>query len=75
MKVLGMIVMLLTVVGALNWGLVGVGEFFDYNLNLVNLLVGTWPIVESVVYMLVGVSGVLAAIGLLTGKCNACKQD
>ena len=43
---------LLVIVGALNWGLVGL-----LNVNLVNSLLGAWPTVEKVVYVLVGVSG------------------
>ena len=42
----------LLVVGALNWGLIGL-----LNMNLVNSLLGAWPTVETVVYVLVGVSG------------------
>lgn len=43
---------LLVVVGALNWGLIGL-----LNLDLVNTLVGAWPTVARVLYILVGVSG------------------
>lgn len=43
---------LLVIVGALNWGLVGL-----LNVNVVNSLLGAWPAVEKVVYILVGVSG------------------
>ncbi len=43
----------LVVVGALNWGLVGL-----LNLNLVNMLLGSWPMVEKLVYILVGLSAV-----------------
>lgn len=43
---------LLVVVGALNWGLVGL-----LNMNLVNTLLGAWPSLEKVVYVLVGVGG------------------
>lgn len=48
----------LVIIGALNWGLVA----FDF--NLVTLLVGAWPIVEKIVYVLVG----LSAIWLLVAK-------
>lgn len=54
-------------VGALNWGLVGA-----FNFNLVNALLGGWPMVEKVVYILVG----LSAIGMLaTATCKSCKMD
>lgn len=52
MKMVGQLATLLVVVGALNWGLVGL-----LNMNLVNALFGAWPTLEKVVYVLVGVSG------------------
>jgi len=58
MQQLGPIAKLLVVVGALNWGLVGVGFFFNQDLNIVGLLVGTWPVVEAIVYILVGLSAI-----------------
>lgn len=65
---LGMVSCVLMVVGGLNWGLVGIGGFMEKNLNVVNMLLGTWPQVEWVVYILVG----LAAVHGLTmfGKCS-----
>lgn len=50
---------ILVIVGALNWGLIGVGFFLNMNLNLVNLLFGAWPMVEYIVYLVVGVAAVL----------------
>ncbi|MCL4389974.1 MAG: DUF378 domain-containing protein [Patescibacteria group bacterium] len=50
---LGMVVVILVIVGALNWGLVGL-----LNFNLVNWLVGPWPLLEKLVYVLVGLAGV-----------------
>lgn len=47
----------LAVIGALNWGLVGLGYFMGSDLNLVSMLLGSWPEVENLVYLLVGVSG------------------
>lgn len=52
--------MILVIVGALNWGLVGVGGLLDSNLNLVNLIFGFSPAVENIVYLLVGLAGVYA---------------
>ncbi|HEX6977044.1 MAG TPA: DUF378 domain-containing protein [Patescibacteria group bacterium] len=43
---------LLVVVGAINWGLIGVA-----NLNLVESLLGVWPVLVQIVYVLVGLSG------------------
>jgi uncharacterized protein len=44
---------LLVVVGALNWGLVGLTGY-----NLVNAVLGTNAALERVVYILIGLSGV-----------------
>ena len=52
MRWLELVGTLLVIVGALNWGLWGL-----LNLNVVNLVVGAWPTVERVVYILVGVGG------------------
>lgn len=52
MKWVELVGTLLVVVGALNWGLVGL-----LNLNVVNMLLGSMPVVEQVVYVLVGVAG------------------
>lgn len=59
----------LMIVGALNWGLIGLAK-----MNLVNMLVGSWPMVERVVYALVGLSAVAM---LMAGKCcmGGCKCD
>ncbi len=52
-----MVAWLLVIVGALNWGLVGLGDFAGSDWNVVNMLLGAWPQVESLVYVLVGASG------------------
>ncbi len=52
-KPLDCIVMILMIVGAINWGLVGLFEF-----NIVSALLGFVPILEKIVYILVGVAGV-----------------
>ncbi len=54
-----MIAKVLVIVGGINWGLVG---FFDY--NLVNALLGAWPIVEKVIYDVVGVASLLLLVGM-----------
>ena len=69
MKFMRFIVLLLIVVGALNWGLVGLGMLLGMNLNVVNLLVGGWPTVEAIVYLLVGISVVLK---LFHKSCQNC---
>lgn len=46
----------LVVIGALNWGLVGL-----MGLNLVSSVLGSGSLLEKVVYMLVGAAGLLLA--------------
>lgn len=55
--------LVLVLVGALNWGLVGL-----LNLNLVEALLGAWPALVQIVYILVGLAGLYAAWGMLTMK-------
>lgn len=50
---------LLVVIGGLNWGLVGIGGLMGTNLNVVNLLLGSWSMVEAIVYLLVGIATVM----------------
>jgi len=45
------IVLVLVIVGGLNWGLVGIGVG-----NIVNLVLGSIPWLESLVYILVGLA-------------------
>ncbi len=58
MKWVELVATLLVVVGAVNWGLVGLGGFMGANWNLVNMVLGSWPQVEWLVYVLVGVAGI-----------------
>ena len=44
--------MVLVIVGAVNWGLIGLFKF-----NLVNALFGSIPVLESAVYIIVGLAG------------------
>lgn len=57
-KNVAMVGTLLVVVGALNWGLVGLGGLLGYpNWNLVWMLLGSWPVLANLVYVLVGLAG------------------
>lgn len=58
MKALAMIGYWLVVIGGINWGLVGLGGFAGQNWNVVNMILGSWPQVEWLVYILVGLSTV-----------------
>ena len=67
-KSLHMVAWILLVIGGLNWLLVG----FNPDWNVVEALLGSWPVVEKVVYILVGLS---ALYELFTHKksCSYCK--
>lgn len=64
MKGLHVISFLLVVVGALNWGLVGL-----FDLNLVKTVLGSMAGLEKLVYILVGLAGLL----LIVQHKNDCK--
>ncbi len=55
---MGLVAGVLTLVGALNWGLVGVGYFLNRDLNLVNMILGSVPQAVAIVYVIVGLSAV-----------------
>lgn len=60
---LGVIALVLVIVGALNWGLVGLFEY-----DLVAAIFGELSVISKVVYTLVGLSGLYLAIAALTKK-------
>lgn len=60
----------LVIIGGLNWGLVAIGTFLGSNWNVVNLILGSIPVLEGIVYLLVGISAI--SMLLCGGKC--CKK-
>lgn len=50
---LGWITIILVIIGAINWGLVGIADW-----NLVNLIFGSVMWLENTIYVLVGLSGI-----------------
>lgn len=70
MKIIHIVAFLLVVVGGINWGLVGLGGFMGADWNLVHMIVGNWPQVEWLVYVLVG----LSALWLLVAHKGTCKM-
>ena len=57
---------LLVLIGAINWGLIGI-----FNWNLVEAIFGGLPVLERIIYILVGVSA-LAMLGC--ARCKMCKK-
>jgi len=64
-----MVAFSLLVVGGLNWGLVGL-----FGVNLVTMLFGSMPMLESTVYMLVGASAVYLAATHMQ-DCKVCSKS
>ena len=69
MKKLDVLALILVIVGALNWGLVAIGEF-DLVAKLFGMEFGETNAVTRVVYGLVGLSGIwiAARAGVLLGR-------
>lgn len=66
MKTLHMVAFTLAMVGALNWGLVGLLDF-----NLVNTILGGYAGLEKLVYVLVGASAVWLVLNH-KADCQIC---
>lgn len=70
---------ILVIVGGINWGLVGLGMLLGKadGWNVVNMLLGNLPMLEGIVYVLVGVAAVLYIFGCKCHKCmgGACAMD
>lgn len=57
---LAQIARILVIVGGINWGLVGLGRLMSAtnDWNVVSMLLGSVPMLEAIVYVLVGLSAV-----------------
>ncbi|WP_461204406.1 DUF378 domain-containing protein [Clostridium sp. DL1XJH146] len=58
----------LVIIGAVNWGLIGLFSF-----NFVNFLFGIIPLIEKIIYVIIGIAG--ANIILLVSKSNIRTKD
>lgn len=52
MKIIDTIALVLIIIGAINWGLIGI-----FGFNLVEAIFGGFSIVSRIIYTLVGVAG------------------
>ena len=52
MKVIDTIALVLIIIGAINWGLIGL-----FNFNLVDAIFGTMSVISRIIYTLVGIAG------------------
>ena len=71
MKTTHMVAWVLVMIGGLNWLLVGIGGFAGGNWNVVNLLLGSWPQVEWLVYIVVGLATVYEIVKHKS-NCKLC---
>ena len=67
MVIVQKIALIFTIVGALNWGLIGLFDF-----NLVNTIFGSMEIIERIIYSIVGICG-LINIGIFFNRFE-CKE-
>ena len=52
MKIIDKIALVLIIIGAINWGLIGLFKF-----NLVEMIFGDMTVLARIIYALVGISG------------------
>ena len=52
MKIIDTIALILIIIGAINWGLIGI-----FNFNLVDAIFGVGSALSRIIYTLVGISG------------------
>ena len=69
-KFLKMTSYILVIIGAINWGLVGLLKF-----NLVTFLFGDMTLLSRIVYTLVGISAIVAIITGYMHEKRCCVQE
>ena len=72
-KTLHIIAFILLAIAGVQWGLIGIGAFTGLNLDLIYMVLGSWPMLISLLYVLVGLSAVYE---LATHKynCRMCNS-
>jgi uncharacterized membrane protein YuzA (DUF378 family) len=63
MRALNVLILVLLIVGGLNWGLVGLFDF-----NLVSAIFGDMTLLSRIIYVLVGISALWQIMPLLRGE-------
>jgi uncharacterized protein len=67
MRTLDVITFVLVIVGALNWGLIGLFDF-----NLVAAIFGPMTFISRLIYILVGISAIYQAVAVKTIISHWC---
>ena len=68
METIQKILLVITIIGAINWGLIGIFDF-----DLVAMMFGTAWMLSRIVYTLVGICGIVN-IGILLGHIDYKKD-
>ncbi|MFA5751262.1 MAG: DUF378 domain-containing protein [Candidatus Paceibacterota bacterium] len=65
---------ILVIIGGINWGLVGLGMLINSNANwnIVHMILARVPVVEAIIYLLVGISAVIL---IFNCKCSKCVPE
>jgi hypothetical protein len=69
--IISTIARILVIIGGINWGLIGLGELLGKNWNVINAILGSMPVLETIIYILVGIS---AVIMIFWCRCKKCVQ-
>lgn len=71
---MSMIGKVLLIVGGINWGLVGLGTLLQSgsSWNVVEMIFGPVSTLTSIIYVLVGIAGVMKIFGCKCSKCMSC---
>jgi hypothetical protein len=62
---LGKVAHVLLLIGGLNWGLYGL-----FQMDLVQMVLGSMPVLANAIYVLVGLSAVYAIFACCGGSCK-----
>jgi uncharacterized membrane protein YuzA (DUF378 family) len=62
-NLLATVVEALVIIGGLNWGLVGIA-----NLNVIELLFSSVPVLVTIIYLLVGLSALYMLVAVFSKK-------
>ena len=69
----------LLIIGGLNWGILGLGMLLGNGgaWNIVNMIFGFSPVLEGIIYILVGVAAIMKIFGCKCKKCmsGTCPVD
>ena len=65
METLQKVCLVLTIIGAIVWGIVGI-----FNVNIVDMIFGVGSIISRIIYTLVGIAGIVN-IGILFNHIEA----